>query len=231
MKNLHVTLSSYVFLFLLLIINSFCGCSAFNSIQNYNREIDVKPDVNNTIVLTPAPQNVTYYDSTISVNWERTYNHCAQVKKAVLKELGERTDRVASRKTLLLSIGGLSSLANAIYSGVKDTPNKNVTIPLSIISGTALLSFLPSLIDDDRVELLRQKIKNLNDFQVKAELAMINLDKNLTEKALLEYQFNNTDKEKDKEKIRSKIDDLIRELDKLTGILKMSLLDWSNEAQ
>ncbi len=208
----------------------FSGCAAFSSIDRYS-DTQIKADRDHVIVLTPAPRNVFIYDSTTAQHWERTYNHCAQIKKAVAVELGQRECRVSSRKTILLSLGGLGGLSNAIYSGIKSQPEKGVTVPLSIISGTALLTFLPSISDDDQIPLLKSKLDKLNALQSKAEQCLTNLDNKITEKALLEQDLRDATTDDKKNSLKEKIKDAVIGLDTLTATLNQSLTDWSNEAQ
>lgn len=206
------------------------GCAAFSTIDRYS-DVQVRPDKDHVVVLAPAPTNVLIYDSTTAQHWERTYNHCAQVKKAVTVELGQRESRVSSRRALLLGIGGLSGLANSIYTGVQNQPDKGVTVPLSIVSGTALLTFLPSISDDDQIPLLKAKLAQLNTLQVKAEEALTNLDNKLTAKAVLDQDRREATTDDRKSVLKEKFKDMLSELDGLTAALNRMLTEWSSGAE
>jgi hypothetical protein len=191
----------------------------------------VKPDSDSVYVITPTPKNVTAYDSSIAKQWQRTFNHCSQTRKAIAIELSQRKERVSGRRSLFLSIGGLAGLANAIYTGIQDDPKKDITVPLSIISGSALLTFLPSLIEDERVEMLSNKLERLNDLQIKAENALYNLDTEVSVIGKLQEQLKKENNEEERKILKLKLNDLFMKAEVLIGVLKRALTAWSNEAQ
>jgi hypothetical protein len=114
---------------------------------------------------------------------------------AIAIEIDQRESRLTQTKAVLLTIGGLSSLANIIYTGVVSEPDKLVTIPLFTISGSALLTLLPGISDDQRLDLLKQKMAQMLQAQARAEASLQNVDDALLDEALIEMDQGKAAKE------------------------------------
>jgi hypothetical protein len=206
------------------------GCA---SIKSYST-VDIKPDVNHIYVLTPAPLSLLQYgDTTTAAQWERTYNYGIQKKNAIAKEIDQRESRLFVQKFWLLTIGGLAGLVNTIYIGIKEESKteKIVTVPLAVISGTALLSSLPTFSRDERLDILKEKAEKLDTLKSQAEDALNELDVTLVDKALLDQAYEQEKDPQKKEHIEQQINDIIRRVAIQTSALKKILTNWSTAAQ
>ena len=137
------------------LIVSVAGCA---SIPPYS--VTVPPST--TSLLPPSKQLADYTDDVgLSLQLDRTTTFCGVVKQRIASEIDQRDRRLTTRKSVLLLLGSAAALSVTIYSGIQDTPKKEVIVPLSAISGGSLLTVLPSLGKDERSDALREKLATI----------------------------------------------------------------------
>jgi hypothetical protein len=223
--GLNMVITTFILLNLL-------ACSA---IQPYSLT-KIEPDTNNTIVLMPATGFIMGYDSTLAVQWNRTYNHCAQIKRAIVKEIDERERKLISRKNILLGFGGITALSNTLYSGIVETPKREITTPLGLVSGTAIISMLPSFTQDKRLGYLQEKLENIKTIEYRALIGLNEIEKVLTEKGVHDQtihpdSFNSIVSMEEWDEIQLKLRTMDIEIEELSGQLRELLIQWANAAQ
>lgn len=211
-----------------------CGCA---SIKPYSL-VEIVPDTLGVHVIMPASGNLQSYDSGLATQWDRTFNYCYQRKKAVSAEIDQRERRLTSVRTWLLGFGGVAGLASTVYSGIKQDPRKDVIIPLSVVSGTALITLLPSFSQDERLEALKQRLDHLrareqvavnyyND--VELTLSTIGLEQARLDPDQPSYLEDLA--EEQEQAIRQHIVALHSQYEALSAKLRTALVEWANAAQ
>lgn len=149
-------------------------------------------------VTTPIPQEsllppsaaLAEYTSGqgLALQLERTTRQCVVVRHAIAKELDQRDRRLTARQQWLLGIGSFAALAVTVYSGVEKEPESGVLIPLGAVSGTALVSAIPTLGKDDRADVLREKLGALRAHENAVVEAFNALERGLLELGILREQ-------------------------------------------
>src|SRR5262245_25399556 len=125
------------------------------AVRPYSVTIRVPADT----LLPPSHELDSYTSSSgLSLQLQRSTAYCGQTKQAIAREIDQRDRRALARRSTLLLIGSAAALASTMYSGVQDQPDKRIVVPLSAISGTTLLTALPSLGKDERADALREKL-------------------------------------------------------------------------
>ena len=134
-------------------------------------------------------------------------------------------------------MGGGAALANAIYTGIQPAPEKWVIVPLGIIAGSTLLTLVPTLTQDERLDLLKEKLARITAFE-KAALAHFNeLESQLLEIAIEAQKVDSTHAlyasltQKQIAGIHSKIAEMDRSAFQISGRLRAALVNWYQETQ
>jgi hypothetical protein len=187
-------------------------------------------------ILSPSSLALRVYDPSTAQQWDRTYSFCVQRENAIAKEMSQREDNLSARKNWFLTIGGLATLANTIYSGIKENPEKSVTIPLIAVSGTSLLSLLPSIAEDGELNVLREKSANLKVVKIQATKVLSELEKKFLSIANDQLQLRDlrTQVPPDSDKI-AKLGNIINAeqvaIIDVIGTLKSTLVEWQDAAK
>ena len=148
MSGRQVTCLSGLCLTLVLV-----GSGACTPIQPYS--ITLAPP---EAALVPPSGGLVAYEETLAEFWTRVSTRCTAVSHAIAVEIDQRQRRQATLKRWLLGIGSAAALGATVYTGIESQPEKNVVIPLSAISGSALVSAFPALSEDARVLTLRDRL-------------------------------------------------------------------------
>jgi hypothetical protein len=230
--TLKSTSTAIIIIIVLLLLSFGCG-----SIKPYSLT-DIHPDTQQVVVIMPASDYLKDYDSSLAVQWERTFNFCYQIKRAMVMEIDQREKQISSQRRWLLGIGALAGLANSLYAGTRENPEKEVVVPLSLISGSALLTALPSFSDDERLTTLNEK---LDELRIKEQLAVDNfylVERKVAELANENYKLSDANPsfvyltdEKEKRKIVDNVNQYHLEFIEVAERLRQALVDWSNAAQ
>lgn len=155
-------------------------------------QIDIQPP---SEALIPPSGGLVSYESTLADFWNRVSTHCSRITYGMAVEIDQRQRRQSGMSRWLLGIGSLAGLAVTVYSGIDDSPNKGVVIPLSAISGSALISAFPSFSSDARAETLRERQSTIETRRRAAVEALGAIEGELLELALLEDEGAQAEKE------------------------------------
>ncbi len=129
--------------------------------------------------LWPASDYFVSYDKSIAEMWNNTYAYCIEKMNALANEITLRELAIERNKGWLLTTGGMAGLANTLYTSLAESPKKEWTVSLGLVSGTALLAFLPSLTKDERLSMLRERQNLLFAMQKEVQDKAILFDSSL----------------------------------------------------
>ena len=201
--------------------------SACASIQPYSVSVPIPAK---TLLPASAELNEYTQNTGLSAQLERTTTFCGQIKQAIAKEIDAREKRLTTRRSVLLLIGSAAALGTTVYSGIQDTPDKKVVVPLSAISGSALLTAVPSLGKDERAEALREKLSAVKGKEASAIEAWNALERGLLDVSLLKGQQNKLKAGTDGwDKTQTDLDRKYVEIAPIEDRLRAALASLSNE--
>ncbi len=230
MKKFTLVLISIICTIILIIC---WGCS---TVKPYSLT-GIKPEIDSVLVLMPPSETMQAYNSALAKQWERTYNYCSQTKVALVKEIDEREKNLTLKRSWLLAIGGIAGIANTVYAGLKDKPQKEVVIPLSLIAGSALITLLPSFVADERLEFLKDKLTRIKTLQGKCVQNFNEIESMYLKKGYIDMKcdpqnsstFNLSPVQVDS--LRNESEKLAADIETSSSKLREGLTEWSNEAQ
>ena len=135
----------------------------------------------------PSAAFIAYtHNAGLSVQWVSVTHRCDQARAFILQEIDARERRQMRLQRTLLTIGSAVALGATIYNGVTTKPRKEVTVPLSALTGGALVTAFPALAKDERSSALRDKYNLLNTEQAAAVASIGRLEAIVLQAALLE---------------------------------------------
>jgi hypothetical protein len=182
--------------------------------------------------LLPASAELARYTKKggLTIQVERTTLYCGKVKQAIASELDHRSRRNSATKRILLLIGSAAALATTVYSGLKENPSKNVIVPLGAITGTALLTALPSLTEDERAGTLRDKLAAIKSKEGVVVDNLNAMEKGLLDLGLLQLQIGDSATSKaEVEQLKKDRLAMYSEIAPLEDHLRTSLSSLANE--
>ena len=198
------------------------GCS---SVPPYSRALS-PPDV----TLVPPSTSLAQYDEKgLSAQLERTTMYCGRVKQALAREIDERNQHSTAVHQWLVGTGSVAGIATTIYSGVAKKPHKEVVVPLGAISGTSLVSALPSFGKDDRAEALQQKIATIRAKENAVLAALATMEHGMTDLGLLNMQLGRAPTKADSQTVLLAKEKKYVELQPAEDQLRGGLLALANE--
>lgn len=133
------------------------------------------------------------------------------------------------RRNVLVAIGSVAALTSTVYAGVEDDPSKDVTVPLGAISGTALLSALPSLGKDERAEALREKLSAIKTKEASAITGWNSLERGLLDISLLKLRLETEQDAATAKKLKEDLDQKYVDLAPVEEQFRAALAALSNE--
>jgi hypothetical protein len=211
----------------LVLVGVLCVTAGCTSIVPYS----VRVATPNHTLLPPSAQLTQYTESVgLSAQLERSTAFCGHVKQMIAKEIDERAKRLSTRRSVLLLIGSAAALGTTIYSGIEDTPDKKIVVPLSAISGSALLTAIPSLAQDERAEALKEKLAAVKAKEGIAIEAWNALERGLLDVSLLRGRQESLQKGSDDwRSIQTDLDRKYVEIAPIEDRLRGALASLSNE--